>query len=254
MTGTRQAFGVKPTVRVYPEEPDDSSRPIAAENGRHIIAPFVGAKDCIGMTTSFHSAGLALLLGAACMGASAQAEANKAADRCEASVTETIQRVRGKQALDVQFVGGKRALSTTDEDETGVKGEGRYRTPAGASVSFSYSCAFNAKTSSTSGVVFRELGNTQATPEPVWQPDLSNVVPEACESAVAVVLKDKYPRVDHIAFDAETRQLRPAPHAHTSLEGRGTLARAPGMSPSAFGYRCELDTRSGKLLNAQASE
>lgn len=182
---------------------------------------------------------------------SAQANADKAAERCEAAVTETIQRMRGREARDVEFVAARRALAPPVDDETGVKGEGRYR-KAGTSVPFSYSCAFNARTGATSGVMFREAGAPGAdTP---WQPDLGQVSPEACESAVAAVLKDRHPRVDRIVFGSETRRLEPAPNSRIGLAGQGALQRAPGMHSMPFSYRCEFDPQSGKVLHAQASE
>jgi len=207
------------------------------------------------MKIRFRSLGLACLLCAASAGAAAQADHAKAADRCEAAVTETIEKLRGKDAQDIQFVGAKRALSTNDDDEVGVKGEGRYRGAGGASIPFTYSCAFNAKSSTTSGVVFRETGGAKpAAADKPWQPDLSNVSPQECEAAVASALKGKYPRVGGISFSAATRQVKPAADAHMSLEGQGVMERAPGMSASPFRYRCEIDPRSGKILRAQTTE
>jgi len=181
----------------------------------------------------------------------AQANADKAAERCEAAVTETIQRIRGRDAREVEFVAARRALAPPVDEEIGVKGEGRYR-KAGATVPFSYSCAFNARTGATSGVMFREAGAPGA--DAPWQPDLGQVSPEACESAVAAVLKGKHPRVDRIVFGSETRRLEPAPNARIGLAGQGALQRAPGMHSAPFSYRCEFDPQSGKVLHAQASE
>lgn len=200
------------------------------------------------------SFGLACLLCAASAGAVAQADNAKAAERCEAAVTETIQKLRGKDAQDIQFIGAKRALSTNDDDEVGVKGEGRYRGAGGVHVPFTYSCAFNAKSSTTSGVVFRETGGVRPAADKPWQPDLSNVSPQECEAAAASALKGKYPRVGSISFSAATRQVKPAPDARISLEGQGVMERAPGMSASPFRYRCEIDPRSGKILQVQASD
>ncbi|MED5622077.1 hypothetical protein [Ideonella sp. BN130291] len=177
----------------------------------------------------------------------------KAAVRCEDAVSDTIVQTRGKQAQDVQFIGTKRAI-TSDGDDIGVKGEGRYRRAA-ATVPFTYSCAFNVKTGGTSGVVFKEAADTgSGDTKAAWQPDLTNVSPQACETAVAALLKDQHPRVSGIAFRADTRQLQPAPNARIGLEGQGSLQRAPGMNANAFKYRCEFDARSGKVLAAKASD
>ena len=184
------------------------------------------------------------------------ADAAKAGDRCEEAVADTVRRMRGRDAQEVQFIGGKRVLTPgTEDEETGVKGEGRYRTPGGNSVSFTYSCAFSSKTGTTNGVVFRETGGARAAQDgAAWEPDLSNVSPQDCETAAASQLKEKYPRVGRIAFVSDSRQLRPAPNAHTSLEGQGALQRAPGMNSTPFRYRCEIETRSGKVVGVQTTD
>lgn len=195
--------------------------------------------------------------GAIAAAPAASAAAPNAGERCEAAVAETIRRMRGRDAQEVEFVGAKRALTPAldDEDETAVKGEGRYRSPAGGAMSFSYSCAYNARLGATSGVVFRETGRIGPGGETVaWQPDLTQFTPDACEAATAAALKSKYPRIGRIAFDAGTRQLRPAANEHTSLEGRGALVRAPGMNAAPFSYRCEFETRGGKVVGVQTRE
>jgi hypothetical protein len=176
----------------------------------------------------------------------------KAAVRCEDAVTETIVRVRGKQAQDVQFIGAKRAI-ISDGDDIGVKGEGRYRRGP-ATVPFTYSCAFNVKTDGTSGVVFKEADDARTADTKAWQPDLTNVSPQACETAVAAVLKHQHPRVSGINFRSDTRQLQPAPNTRIGLVGQGSLQRAPGMSTVGFKYRCEFDARSGKVLAANTTD
>ena len=72
--------------------------------------------------------------------APARPAAGEAAGRCEAAVAETVKQTRGTQAQEVQFIGAKRALLAMPDDETGVKGEGRYRRPGGVFVTFTYSC------------------------------------------------------------------------------------------------------------------
>lgn len=186
--------------------------------------------------------------------APARPAAGEAAGRCEAAVAETVKQTRGTQAQEVQFIGAKRALSAMPDDETGVKGEGRYRRPGGVFVTFTYSCTVGVGSGATSGVIFREIGGAASDSAKAWQPDLSRFTPEACESAAAQALKDKFPRVDRIEFAANVRRLEPAPDARTRLEGQGNLQRAPGMNPSPFRYHCEFDARSGKVLRVQTSE
>jgi hypothetical protein len=176
----------------------------------------------------------------------------RAADRCEVAVADTVERTRGKTAREIEFIGAKRTIAPTPEEDLGVKGEGRYRKPDGAMVSFSYSCAYSAKTGATSGAIFRETG-TIGGGDKAWEPDMLNVSPDACESAIATVLKDKYPRVGRIAFGSDTRRLRPAPNAMTSLEGQGSVERAPGMSLVPFHYRCEFEGGNGKIVRAETS-
>jgi hypothetical protein len=194
----------------------------------------------------------ALILIASCGGA--QANAAKAAERCEAAVTETIQRMRGREAREVDFAAASRKVAPPVDEETSVKGAGRYRGASNRSTPFSYSCAFNAKTGTTSGVMFRETAAAPASADGAWQPDLSRVSPEACESAVAAVLKEKHPRVGRIVFGSETRRMQPAPNSRIGLDGQGAVQRAPGMHTMPFSYHCEFDAQSGKVVHAQASE
>jgi hypothetical protein len=189
-----------------------------------------------------------------CVAAGARAAApdtSQAAERCEGEVADTIKRMRGKDVAEVQFTSAARVLSPTVDDEVGVRGEGRYRGAAGT-VPFSYSCAYNAGSGATSGVVFRETG--PARDGAAWQPDLTHVSPEACESAVAAALKDKHPRVGRIVFGSESRRLQPVASARIGLEGQGAVQRAPGMNAVPFTYRCEIDPRNGAILQAQAQE
>ena len=198
---------------------------------------------------------LCIALTACTAGATAYAQGNaaKAAERCEAAVAETVKRMRGRAAQELQFIGAKRNLLPTQDDETGVRGEGRYSSKAGGTTTFTYSCAYNAKAGTTSGVVFRETGSDRARSESAWQPDLTLISPDACETATAADLKQKYPRVARIAFGSDSRQLRPAPDNHTSLEGQGAVQRAPGMQAVPFNYRCEFDTRNGRIVSVQTS-
>lgn len=182
------------------------------------------------------------------------ADAAKAADGCEAAVTETIKEMRGRDASEIQFQKDKRVLNATTGEDTDVKGAGRYRNAAGASTPFTYGCAYNSSTGATSGIVFRDGGGLRASEEKAWQPDLMSVSPEACETAVAAALKQKHPRVGRIAFGSDSRQLRPAPAGRSSLEGIGAVERAPGMNLVQFSYRCEFEPRNGKLVAVQTLE
>lgn len=187
-------------------------------------------------------------------GAATPPDANKAAESCETAVVETIKEMRGRDAQDVQFQKDKRVLVPTTGEETDVKGAGRYRSAAGASMPFTYGCAFNAKTGVASGIVFRDAAALRAPQESAWQPDLSSVSPEACEAAVAADLKRRHPRVARINFGSDSRKLQPAPAGRSSLEGVGAVQRAPGMNLVQFSYRCEFVPGSAKVVAVQTFE
>lgn len=203
------------------------------------------------MPLQYRTVSLAVLVLVVCHRADAQASPDAAAnpaDGCNVAVTEAIKRVRGKDAQEVQFFGAKRVLSQATDDETSVRGEGRYRGGA-RSTPFTYGCTINTRTGVTSGVVFRETGVEAARERPVWQPDLTHVSPQACESATAALLKSKHPRVARISLDAERRQLRQGPDDHIVLEGHGAVERAPGMHSVPFKYRCEIEPRTGRIVS-----
>ena len=178
----------------------------------------------------------------------------KAAEACESAVTDNLRELRGRDGQRVEFIGTQRALSPAQGDEISVKGAGRYSGGPGGAIPFTYGCTYNAKSGTTNGVVISDKGASQRAPEKTFQPDLSKLSPEVCETAVAAFLKDKYPRVGRIAFGSDSRQLKAATADRTSLEGRGGLERAPGMHSIPFSYRCEFENRSGKLVSAKASE
>jgi hypothetical protein len=182
--------------------------------------------------------------------AHAQSDATKAAEDCEAAVSDAVKRMRGREATDVQFIKARRTVTPSTDDETSLKGEGRYRGAGGRTMPFSYGCAINTKTGATSGVVFRDLAVAEDKP---FQPDLTNVSVIDCEGAAVKSLKNKHPRAGRIVLDSETRQLRPAADERIALEGRGALERAPGMNSSPFTYRCEVEPRSGRIVSVQTS-
>jgi hypothetical protein len=184
----------------------------------------------------------------------AQADPARATERCEKEVADTIRRLRGREARDVQFVAARRVLLPGGEDETSVRGEGRYRSASGASISFTYGCAYSAATDATSGVVFRDLGAVRAASEKAFEPDLSNVSPEACESAAAAALKKQHPRVARINFGSDSRRMQPGENGRIELLGQGSVERASGMNLIPFSYRCEVEPRSGRIVAISTKE
>ncbi len=182
-----------------------------------------------------------------------RADNARALERCEASVVETLRKNRGPDAQDVQFVPAQRVVAPADDGEISVKGAGRYR-GRGAGNSFSFSCSFSTKTGLTSGVVLREAGGGPGgRAAAAWNPDLSRISPEACESAVAQLLSRKHPRVAQIAMEPDTRRLQPGADGHVLLLGQGAVQRAPGMNAVPFSYTCEVDPRSGRVLEVTSS-
>lgn len=178
---------------------------------------------------------------------------DKATVACEAAAAETLRGLRGRAAQEVQFSAARRSAPPGADDASSatIAGNGSYRGASGGATAFSYTCAYDADTGKASGVVLRDAraGGATAAAQPAWEPDLTHLSPEACEAAAAAALKDKYPPVGRIAFDPDTRQLRPAPNARTSLEGRGRMERAAGMNSAPFSYRCVLETASGRVVS-----
>lgn len=184
----------------------------------------------------------------------AHAQTPKAAERCESEVSDTIRRMRGKDVQDVQYLAGRRVLTPATDDETSVRGEGRYRLGS-ATVPFTYSCAYNAKTDAASGALFRDIGGApRAAAEKPFEPDLTNLSPEACESAAAGALKGKHPRVGRIVFGSDSRRIQPGENGAVLLVGQGAVQRAEGMNAVPFSYRCELNARTGRVMDVTTSD
>lgn len=196
---------------------------------------------------------LFLLLSVLSLNVHATEETAQAVERCEKAVTENVFRIRGKAAQDVQYLESRRIVLPGGGTGTAVKGEGRYRL-AGRTVAFAYSCAYDADTGTTSGVVLRDPGGVRTAAPASVPPDISRVSPEACESAVATELKRKYPRVGRIAFGSESRRLRPGQNTLLVLEGQGAVERAAGLYSQPMSYSCEIDPRTGRVLRAATRE
>ncbi|MEO6410025.1 MAG: hypothetical protein ABIO45_14900 [Burkholderiaceae bacterium] len=204
-----------------------------------------------------HLLGRAAVLALVFEGALVAAErgaTDSAGDACEAAVAGAVRDARGRAAREIRFIGDQRAVSTTPGEPIGVKGEGRYTGPTGAPTPFTYTCAFDPASRATHGVLFSEKARTAPPPSQTAAVDLSRLSPESCEAATAAALKARHPRVDRISFGSDSRRLTPAAGDHTLLDGRGAVARAPGMNAVAFSYRCEFDNRSGKLLRVSTDE
>ena len=185
----------------------------------------------------------------------AAADASQAAGRCESEVADTIKRMRGKDVAGVQFTAarahavahGRRRDRRARRGPLPARRQQR-RLRLQLLVQRRHRRHFGRRVPRRR--THRSGGATAAT----WQPDLTHVSPEACESAVAAVLKDRHPRVGRIVFGSESRRLQPAANARIGLQGKGAVQPAPGMNALPFDYRCEIDPRNGRVLQAQASE
>lgn len=182
------------------------------------------------------------------------ADVARATERCEQEVAETIRRMRGRDAKEVQFIAARRVLTPQADDETAIRGEGRYRAASGAGVTFTYGCAYNAASDGTSGVVFRDAGGQRTAADKPYEPDLTNVSPQACESAAAAALKKLHPRVGRINFGSDSRRMQPGENGRIELLGAGSVERAQGMNLIPFSYRCEVDPRNGRVLAVATQE
>ncbi len=171
---------------------------------------------------------------------------------CESAVGNSIREIRGKLVQGLQFEGEARAANAS-RNQVDVKGAGHYRRSGGAPVAFRYSCAFDEATGLTSGVLFHETDGTPPPALPVWHADMSKISPESCESAVANSLQATHARASGIVFERDGLKLEPGADGRTALAGSGRLARAPGMQPSTFRYRCEFDA-AGKVVSARATD
>ncbi|MBA3598993.1 MAG: hypothetical protein H0W40_16690 [Methylibium sp.] len=208
------------------------------------------------MKTMLRFTGLAGLLFASCTAAAATAPlgGDTAAVACEAAAADTLRDMRGKAAHEVQFVAAKRVVPPTAGDNVTLAGQGQYRARAGAAQAFNYTCSYDVQTGKASGVVLRENEAPAAAAEKPWEPDLTHVSPEACEAAAAAALKDQYPPAGAIRFQSDSRSLRRASNARTSLEGQGSLERVVGMNPAPFTYRCVFEASSGKVVSVQTRD
>lgn len=184
----------------------------------------------------------------------AQAQTVKsAAEACEEAVGRTVNRVRGRDAQQVQYITAKRVLTELSDSETFVKGEGRYSQRGGV-VPFTYSCAVDVKSGQASGVVFRERDNTGPSVAQTPLAGLASLDPAACESAAARSLTEKNPRADRIVFNPNVRKLSAVGDARTGLDGEGALVRAPGMNAERFTYSCVYSPNGNRIETIQTSD
>jgi hypothetical protein len=193
------------------------------------------------------AAGAAIAQGASAPAAAGPSAA--AASACERAARSTLNTSRA-DTVEVSFSAPVVAPGPADAAEVVLRGAGRARSSAGTR-SFSYSCSFDTRSGEVVGVVLRDAQG--AAPQPAVavrsvEPDLSNLSPPACESAAAAALKQRWPRVSRIAFNAGTRTMEQDSLGNAALQGQGTAQPAPDAPSTHFTYTCAVDPRNGRVL------
>ena len=177
-------------------------------------------------------------------------------DACQGEVARAIRSQRGlADGKAVQFTSVQHVAPRSRQEAAGVKGAGQYRSTQGRSTPFTYGCAFSARSGVVTGVLFRDplAAAASGKAESSWEPDLTHISPQDCASAVATTLQVKYPRIGDIRLNAEAWRMAPGAAGRTLLQGEGGVQRAQGMNAVPFSYSCDVDTRSGRVLEVKTS-
>lgn len=194
-------------------------------------------------------AGAALLL-VAPVAALAQASAD-VVSACEQAVRQALP---VGERHDVSFNAPPAVQpAMSDGSRTVLRGAGRVRSASG-SRGFTYSCNVDPRSDEAVGVMLRR---SPAAAETVARaqvdPDLSQLSPLACESRAAEALKQRWPRVSQISFDANTRQLRQDVAGRAELRGQGRALPTPISPTTFFEFDCAIDAKDGRVLSARVS-
>ena len=195
-------------------------------------------------------AALALALSVAAPLARAATAPAALASACERAVRNTLLTDRGAAAsTSASFDAAPTALPGGAEAAESVwRGSGLWRN-ANQVRTFRYSCTFDTALREVAGVVVRDGGDAAAAlPARAVEPDLSQLTPAACESAAARALKQRWPGVAQIAFDAGTRRLAQAAGGPAELQGQGRALPSTRDATKHFSYDCSVDPRNGRVL------
>jgi len=172
------------------------------------------------------------------------------ATACERAVRNTLLTDRGVAAsTGAVFDAAPTSLpGAADAVEAAWRGSGQWRS-ANQVRTFRYSCTFDTASREVAGVVVRDGGDAAAAlPARAVEPDLSQLSPAACESAAARALKQRWPGVAQIAFDAGTRRLAQTAGGPAELQGQGRALPSVRDATKHFSYDCSVDPRSGRVL------
>lgn len=174
---------------------------------------------------------------------------------CEQAVRELLAN-KGNTNVDVKFNGAPTAPKRMASDEPVVlRGSGSWRAAGGELRTFDYTCNADPRNGEAVGMVMRDTSpaSAKAPAATNLEPDLSQLSPAVCESAVAATLKKRWPRVSEISFEAATRSVKQTTPNTTELRGRGRALTEPGSPHRLFGFECTFDTRDGRLLGSKLS-
>jgi hypothetical protein len=186
--------------------------------------------------------------------ASAPPLQREGAAACERAAQQTLRDTRGANAA-ASFSAPPTALpGAADAGQITWRGAGQVRTATGLRP-FSYSCNYDTQNAAVTGVVLRDTGAPERTPQPrSVEPDLSHVSPVACESAAASALKTRWPNVTQVSFNADTRQLSQDTSGTAHLRGQGSARPSLREPATYFGYDCQIDARNGRVLGLRIAD
>jgi hypothetical protein len=188
-------------------------------------------------------------------GAAAAPGRTAAATACERAAQDTLRETRGATATASFAAAPVLAPVPADAAEVTYRGSGQVRAASGTRP-FSYSCTFDTRTNTVTGVVLRDAGAPGQTPPAAQavEPDLSQISPTACESAAAGALKQRWPSVAAIHFNADTRQLSQQDGGNASLRGQGIATPAVRAPTTHFSYDCTVDPRNGRIVGVRIAD
>jgi hypothetical protein len=178
----------------------------------------------------------------------------EAAAACERAAQATLRDTRGATATATFSTPPTALPGAADAGEITLRGAGQSRTANGVRT-FSYSCNYDTRNATVTGVVLRDAGASDATPRPrSVEPDLSHVSPLACESAAASALKQRWPNVTQVSFNADTRQLSQDSSGTAHLRAQGSARPSVRDPVMYFGYDCRIDARNGRVLGLRIAD
>ena len=188
---------------------------------------------------------------AAAQAAAASAPAMPGAEtlaQCERAVRQALQPGNGAVA-DLRLTLAPSAARGAGQDGVVAwQGAGQWR-DGSALRQFKFSCSIDSNSTDAVGVVIRQATPPATAAPPLQEPDLSHLSPAVCESSAALALKERWPRVSQISFDASTRSLTQHSASRAELHGQGRAQPAPDSPVLVhFGFDCTLDPRDGRVV------